>query len=409
MVSDAEVGEDEAGCQFGDAFFDGHGIAAEALFEVAIEAMTRSGGVSAFVHERRHVRRCIPERSEHRHEDVVEIDAVVGVIGAVGDRDLQRLDEGVGMREALGLRQQSDRLGLIAFDLCEVEHRKGASEDPAVDGLFIAVMVIVGARCRLLPEHDGRAVFTLAEQGHAEAQGILGAMLFVGKDVAVDHAEGIRWLQRAAEQGDAEAQTGLGKIYQAGVGVAIDHAEAIRWIRKAAEQGDAEAQFMLGSKYYEGVGVAIDHAEGLRWLRKAAEQQSTEAQTILGTMYKNGVGVTTDYGEALRWFRKAAEQGQADAQFELGTMYYYGAGVVADRVEALQWLRKAADQGDPEHQYILGIVYRSSKDGEAVYWLTKAAEQDNADAQHALGFMYLRGEGTSKERHEGFVLDNGSS
>ena len=36
MVGNAEVGQDVAGCQFSNAFFDGQAVAAEVLFEVGL-------------------------------------------------------------------------------------------------------------------------------------------------------------------------------------------------------------------------------------------------------------------------------------------------------------------------------------------------------------------------------------
>jgi hypothetical protein len=55
-----------------------------------------------------------------------------------------------------------DRSGLIALDLCEVEHGEGPGEHAAGVG-FAVVMIIIGARCGLLPEHDGGSALTLAD------------------------------------------------------------------------------------------------------------------------------------------------------------------------------------------------------------------------------------------------------
>ena len=49
-------------------------------------------------------------------------------------------------------------------------------------------------------------------------------------------------IRRQAEQGDADAQGLLGVMYATGDGVSEDDAEAIRWFRLAAEQGHARAQ-----------------------------------------------------------------------------------------------------------------------------------------------------------------------
>ena len=78
-------------------------------------------------------------------------------------------------------------------------------------------------------------------------------------------------LRKAAEQGDADAQGLLGFAYFLGKGVAKDQVEGVKWFRKAAEQGNAVAQVNLGLAYDNGKGVAKDPAEGVKWLRKAAD------------------------------------------------------------------------------------------------------------------------------------------
>ena len=64
-----------------------------------------------------------------------------------------------------------------------------------------------------------------------------------------DYATAVRVTRSLAEQGDAEAQTLLGGIYSYGVGVPQNFAEALKWYRLAADQSFAEAQFSLGAVY----------------------------------------------------------------------------------------------------------------------------------------------------------------
>jgi len=103
MVGDAEIGEDEAGGQLGGRLLDGQHIAAEALVEIAVETMLRPRAVSSFMNQRAIVSCGLVESLERRHEDVVEVDPVVGAVGPKGDRDLQ-VDERVALGEAFGLR-----------------------------------------------------------------------------------------------------------------------------------------------------------------------------------------------------------------------------------------------------------------------------------------------------------------
>jgi TPR repeat protein len=111
-----------------------------------------------------------------------------------------------------------------------------------------------------------------------------------------------------ADQGFAEAQFILGMMYAQGQGVAQNYAEAARWFRRAAEQGDPRAQFGLGVSYDNGQGVPKDYAEAVRWYRRAAEQGNPRAQNNLGLMYELGHGVVEDYIQAHVWFSLAATQ-----------------------------------------------------------------------------------------------------
>ena len=129
-----------------------------------------------------------------------------------------------------------------------------------------------------------------------------------------DEREAAEWFRKAAEQGDADAQFSLGAMLVGGRGVEKDEGEAAEWFRKAAEQGHAKAQGRLGVMLAGGQGVEKDEREAAEWYRKAADQGNPEAQCLLGTMLAEGKGVEKDGREAAEWYRKAAEQGQAEAQ-----------------------------------------------------------------------------------------------
>jgi TPR repeat protein len=68
-------------------------------------------------------------------------------------------------------------------------------------------------------------------------------------------------IRMAAEQGNASAQCELGDCYSIGKGVAKDEVEAVKWYLKAAEQGSIRAHSILGYCYANGKGVAKDEVE----------------------------------------------------------------------------------------------------------------------------------------------------
>ena len=137
---------------------------------------------------------------------------------------------------------------------------------------------------------------------------------------AGNYAKAYAELSPAALFGNAEAQTYLGLMYTMGRWVAQDFDEAVRWWRKAADQGYARAQHNLGVAYLSGRGVAQDDIEAGRWFRRAADQGAMRSQSSLGFIYENGRGVAQDYAEAVRWYRLAAEQGYTDARTALARL-----------------------------------------------------------------------------------------
>jgi TPR repeat protein len=121
-----------------------------------------------------------------------------------------------------------------------------------------------------------------------------------------DYATAARLYRTWAEQGHGNAQDLLGAMYEHGVGVAQDYGEAARWYRKAADQGYPSPQNSLGAAYYTGHGVAQDYAKAWKWYRRAADQGHAKAQYNLGVMYADGTGVPQDFVTAHMWLNLAA-------------------------------------------------------------------------------------------------------
>ena len=110
-----------------------------------------------------------------------------------------------------------------------------------------------------------------AEQGHAEAQLSLGIVYSNGaglldvlegrlerllwlarygglpEGIPEDPAEAMHWFRMAADQGHVDAEYILGIMYANAYGVTEDDAEAARWFRMAADQGHASAQYQSRS------------------------------------------------------------------------------------------------------------------------------------------------------------------
>lgn len=181
-----------------------------------------------------------------------------------------------------------------------------------------------------------------AENGDAGSQFRLGTFYRDGHGVKKDDEAAFRWFVKAAEQGHAEAQFVLGKqetVRSHGLTPA-----AAAWYRKAAEQGHAEAQFVIGRCYKNGFGVERDENQAFQWFSKAAKQDIAAAQYALSLCYRTGSGVKKDEAEALEWLQKAAQHHCPGAGFELGMRYYYGNGAEQNYAFAFECFLHAASE-----------------------------------------------------------------
>ena len=124
----------------------------------------------------------------------------------------------------------------------------------------------------------------LAEDGHAEAQNMLGFMYRFGEGVEPDYPLARKWYRLAADQGNPTAQNNLGVMYRLGLGGAQDFQEAFYWFQRAADQGNAGAQNHLGLMYYKGEGTEVNKIYAYQWAYLAAQQgldQAIQAVSML--------------------------------------------------------------------------------------------------------------------------------
>ena len=253
---------------------------------------------------------------------------------------------------------------------------------------------------------EGRSVLlTMAVQGHASSQYLLGLMRLDGGEMPPDRAEAIKWLARAAaqrherarahlagmaEHGDIAAHLALGLIAR---DIAGNDMAAARHLRAAAAAGDPQGLLALGALYSAGDAVERDAAEADGLFRSATEAAMTAvrdarqgaaggilgpgsggwldnavhrtrsaiasppgddsdrpellARYWVGLMLLAGAGTAADSPRGLAYHRAAAEQGFALAEFSLGLLYERGHGVPRDLELARRWFARAAEHGHP--------------------------------------------------------------
>jgi len=124
-------------------------------------------------------------------------------------------------------------------------------------------------------------------------------------------------LRTLAEQGDAVAQNLLGTAYLVIIEFQ-DLSEAERWYRTAALQGLPVAQGNLGSWYATARGEEKDLSAARLWLTLSAEQGHWLAQAGLGDLYRGAHGSDPDLAQAYKWYTIAvkvvSEMGRDDLE-----------------------------------------------------------------------------------------------
>ena len=113
-----------------------------------------------------------------------------------------------------------------------------------------------GTRGYAKDEVNALSWFNLAaEQKHGAAMFWLGNFAEHGKaGIAQDNLVALDWYKKGGELGNTAAQTAAGRLYALGRGVAADGAEALRWLRRAAAANHYEAFAWIGNVHEHGRG-----------------------------------------------------------------------------------------------------------------------------------------------------------
>jgi len=82
----------------------------------------------------------------------------------------------------------------------------------------------------------------LANNGHNEAQYVLGQMYYFGQGVPKNFETSAKWFTRAADGGWAAAQHDLAVMYMQGQGIRENLVQAYLWFSRAAEQNFPDAK-----------------------------------------------------------------------------------------------------------------------------------------------------------------------
>ncbi|KAG0232418.1 hypothetical protein BGW42_008209 [Actinomortierella wolfii] len=162
------------------------------------------------------------------------------------------------------------------------------------------------------PHDDMDPLMSRAKHNDIEAQ-----LKIAAKYERIDDVKAFYWYNRAAEQGHVEAQYIVGDRFYTGQGTTQNYAEAVTWFRKAAEQKHANAQYRLGCMLRDGQGVEQNYDDAAKWLLRATEQGHAEARQSVKKLYEKGYGLPRDLQKAVHWYREVAAGGGSDVQQQL--------------------------------------------------------------------------------------------
>jgi TPR repeat protein len=199
----------------------------------------------------------------------------------------------------------------------------------------------------------GRAVEWIqksADNGNAEAALMLSRMYEGGSYVQKDSARALELCRRAAGWGYAPAEAVLWQAYltRKAFGVAVDAAEGRRWLFRAAEHGDANSQQWVGLLYAGGFGAARDLGKARELLARAHKSGKAPMAERVSRLLDPRNRDDPDSREALDKIRSESDAGNGDAQVMRGVLVAAGAiePVGADAAaEGREWIEKSARAG----------------------------------------------------------------
>jgi TPR repeat protein len=222
--------------------------------------------------------------------------------------------------------------------------------DPASQAWLCSTYTFGSPSVQRRPDYAARWCQAAARSGNAMA---MKALADKGNGIASD-TDRVYWQWTVANQGDAKYQSMLGDSYDLGEGVTPDLSAATYWFRRAAEQGNASAQTSLAWHLFTGLGGRVDEHEALTWASKAAPADA-EAKRMVGVAYAYGRGVGRDPDAGRVWLGKALAAGDDWAASDLATLYEIGPRAMRNPAQAMQLHQQGARGGAEQSQIALAL------------------------------------------------------
>jgi TPR repeat protein len=223
-----------------------------------------------------------------------------------------------------------------------------------------------------------------AQQGNAEAEAGVGAMLFkhLNPPGTGFYAQCEKWLLSSANQGNTKGMGFLAQYYYAsavaiagGINPGVNNArippalqqqaegrfaQARQWFERATDKGDVYAMGNLAQMLDAGIGGPRDpdRAAQLRARVKAGPDANfaRRATADPAVLALRAAWQANHYADAVRQATALANKGNAAAEALLARAYYEGTGIERNYANAVAWAQKSAAQNDADGLYYLGMM-----------------------------------------------------
>ncbi|MDD5696985.1 MAG: tetratricopeptide repeat protein [Victivallaceae bacterium] len=223
-----------------------------------------------------------------------------------------------------------------------------------------------------------------AEQGDAQAQGILGSMYLTGNGTIINYERAYYWLRHGAANNDSVAAYYLGVMYQYGFGKIIpDRMRADRHYKSVlksahdqAKQGNLRYVDILAEMYYYGRGVEPDRQRALKMFEYCVRNHWPAAIENLGVILLTGEKIQRHPDRAKSLLIEAASYNYPRAQYYLAG-YYFERG---KHQAAMEHLRRSVEGGFPPAMFRLAEEYSKTDSARADKLFKAAAGEGYAPA-----------------------------
>ncbi len=162
--------------------------------------------------------------------------------------------------------------------------------------------------CQISNKPEAYLAFkSLAEQGHAPSQVVLGNLLAKGEGVPSNERAAVRWYREAARQNNGEGKFKLALCYHAGKGAPQDSLLAMSLLQQATSLGYTPAKSFMEKEFYTDIWMASELG-GIDYIKEKVS--SLSSKNPFSSALEKGINALNGEGKAplpLASFHKQTE------------------------------------------------------------------------------------------------------